>query len=285
MTKLKLAVSFPEGDFTTFLQTQLQNNDLIRRIETKQTESLKHKAYKDDLDENLRKMKTEMAYMEWYKKLTRPLGGYYDTYKSATTSGEIRSKASLVKHQRILTKCWTDAVNEAKKTDGKDFLFRLLMAGNNYRRMVEPLDIAEYYKGYKQGQKDYLAEGRSEHYILLETWLNEMPSTASERTKACSFNEDSCFWAHVEEALILVDMLSDEESSPENEELYRKLNQFDKYVMDSIKKNIVDPEVFLEQSSFMKWWSKYSAKKRSSDDSPLAKYMEDKEYEALLRGL
>ncbi|KAK1404483.1 Senescence-associated carboxylesterase 101 [Heracleum sosnowskyi] len=261
----------------------MQNNDLIRRIETKQKESLEHKAYQVGLDANLKKMKTEMAYMEWYKKLTRTLGGYYDTYKSATTSGELRSRASLVKHQRILTRCWTDAVNEAKKTDGKDFLFRLLMAGNNYRRMVEPLDIAEYYKGYKQGQKDYWAEGRSEHYILLEKWLNEMPSAASQRTKACSFNEDSCFWAHVEEALILVSMLSNEESSPENEEVVRKLNQFEDYIMDSIVNHILDPEVFLEQSSFMKWWSKYSAKKGSSYDSPLANYMRDKSYEALLK--
>ncbi|KAK1371398.1 hypothetical protein POM88_037490 [Heracleum sosnowskyi] len=87
-----------------------------------------------------------MAYMEWYKKLTRTLGSSYDTYKSATTSGELRSRASLVKHQRILTRCWTYAVNEAKKTDGKYFLFHLLMEGNNYRRMVEPLDIAEFYK-------------------------------------------------------------------------------------------------------------------------------------------
>lgn len=275
----------PEGDFTTFLLTQLQNKDLIRRIETKQKESLELKAYQVGLDENLKKMKTEMAYMEWYKKLTRTLGGYYDTYKSATTGGELRSKASLVKHQRKLTKCWADSVDEAKKTDGKDFQFRLLMAGNNYRRMVEPLVIAEYYKGYKQGQKDYWAEGRSEHFILLEKWLNEMPATASERSKACCFNEDSCFWAHVEEALILVSMLSNVESSPENEELFRKLNQFEKYVMDSIKRNILDPEVFLEQSSYMKWWSKYSAKKGSSYDSPLAKYMRDKEYEALLREL
>lgn len=260
----------------------MQNNDLIRRIETNQKESLERKAYKVSLDENLKKMKTEMAYMEWYKKLTRTLGGYYDAYKSATTSGELRSKANLVKHRRILTRCWTDAVNEAKKTDGKDFPFRLLMAGNNYRRMVEPLDIAEYYKGYKQGQKDYWAEGRSEHYILLEKWLNELPNTVSQRTKAASFSEDSCFWAHVEEALILVSMLSSEESSPENEELFRKLNHFEEYVMDSIVKHILDPEIFLEESSFMKWWSEYSTKKGSSYNSPLANYMRDKRYEALL---
>ncbi|XP_074370897.1 senescence-associated carboxylesterase 101-like isoform X1 [Apium graveolens] len=270
---------------------QLQKNELIRRIETKQKESLEHKAnYEVGLDENLKKMKIAMAYMEWYKKVTRTRGGYYDSYKSPTESGEIRSKANLVPHQITLTKSWTHTVNEAKKTDGKYLQFRLLMAGNNYRRMVEPLEIAKY---YKQGLKDYWAGGRSEHYILLEKWLNDanssfpqkqdnMPTT---RTEPCSFNEDSCFWAHVEEALILVNMLCDEESSPQNEQLFRKLKHFEDYVMDSKNKHILDPEVFLEQSSFMKWWGIYSAHKGTSYDSPLAKFMGDKEYEALLRAL
>ncbi|KAL1820660.1 hypothetical protein ACET3Z_015529 [Daucus carota] len=265
------------------MQTQLQNNDMIRRIETKQKEFFERKAYEVGLDESLKKMKTEMAYMEWYKKMTRIRGGYYDTFKSSTRNrDESISKAKLVKHQRSLTKCWTNAVYEAKRTDGKSFPFRLLMAGNNYRRMVEPLDIAEYYKGYKQGQKDYWAGGRSEHYILLEKWLNEMQITPSQRTKNCSFNEDSCFWAHVEEALILVKMLSTEESSPENEDLFRKLNKFEEYVMDSIVKHIVEPEIFLEGSSFRLWWSLYSNKKGDSYKSPLANYMRAKTCEALL---
>lgn len=237
--------------------------------------SLERKAYEVGLDQDLKRMKTEMAYMEWYKKTTRTGGGYYDTYKSSFRSREeSKSKGTLVRHQRSLKKCWTDYVNEAKKTDGKSFPFRLLMAGNNYRRMVEPLDIADY---YKQGQKDYCAGGRSEHYILLQKWLNEMPSTGNQRTQACSFNEDSCFWAYVEEALIRVKMLSNEASSSENEELI----EFEEYVMGSIEKHIVDPEIFLEGSSFMNWWSIYSDKKGSSYNSRLANYMSKRNYEAL----
>ncbi|WOG97648.1 hypothetical protein DCAR_0416989 [Daucus carota subsp. sativus] len=282
-------VECDNNPFRTGITLQLQaigihdtlNKDLIGRIVTKQKESLERKAYEVGLDESLKKMKIEMTYMEWYKKTTRTRGGYYDTYKSSARSrNESVTKAVLVKHQRSLTKCWANAVYEERRTDAKSFTFCLLMAGNNYRRMVEPLDIAEYYKGYCQ--KDYWAGGRSEHYILLEKWLNEMQITPSQRTKNCSFNVDSCFWAHVEEALILVKMLSTEESSPENEELFRKLNNFEEYVMDSIAKRIVDPEIFLEGSSFQLWWSLYSDKKGDSCKSPLANYMRARSYEALL---
>lgn len=153
-----------------------------------------------------------MAHLEWYKKTTRSLGGYYDSYRSSSRSkGESLSKVKIVKHQESLKKFWKKFVAEAKRTDGKSFPNQcLLMAGNYYRRMVEQLDIAEYYR-ISKGQKDYWAQGRSEHYILLEKWLQVEEPSSSRRKKACSFNEDSCFWAHVEEALISLNLLKDEE--------------------------------------------------------------------------
>lgn len=163
-------------------QPQQQNNDLTTKIEEKQKNSLAWKTNSLDSDKKLNDMKINMAYLEWYKKVTRSRGGYYDSYKSAWSRPreEIRSKEEIVKHKGNLTRYWKKMVAEAKKTDGASFQFRYLMAGNNYRRMVEPLDIAEY---YKQGKKDYWGLRRSEHYKLLNKWLDDGPKRLIRETR------------------------------------------------------------------------------------------------------
>ncbi|GJZ28608.1 senescence-associated carboxylesterase 101-like protein, partial [Tanacetum coccineum] len=78
---------------------------------------------------------------------------------------------------------------------------RWLYTGTNYRRMVEPLDIAEY---YKNGSRNYMAF-RPNHHTLLEKWLVEdqqdrQPNGRTNETT--SLTNDSCFWVYVEEAVL-----------------------------------------------------------------------------------
>ncbi|KAI3784762.1 hypothetical protein L1987_43867 [Smallanthus sonchifolius] len=82
---------------------------------------------------------------------------------------------------------------------------------------------------------------------------NDLKSIEEKRNKAASLTEDSCFWAHVEEALISLRELENEPSS-NNEE---KLEKFEAYVMRGIKNYSVSPDIFLEGSSLMEWWKKY----------------------------
>lgn len=220
-----------------------------------------------------------MAYLEWYKKVAEEEGGYYDSYKFGQSGSrdKIKSREEIVKRHRILTQYWKRMVAEAKKMpqkEGASFRIRWLYGGTNYRRMVEPLDIADY---YKKGHRDYITRGRPEHYILLEQWLNEdMLGNAIERNRACSLTEDSCFWAHVEEAIILCDILKDGQSSPEDQRSSKeKLIRFEAFVMDMIKNYAVSREIFLPQSSFMKWWEMYSIFARQSVGSPLLDFMEE----------
>ncbi|KAK1432820.1 hypothetical protein QVD17_09721 [Tagetes erecta] len=90
---------------------------------------------------------------------------------------------------------------------------RWLLSGNNYRRIVEPLDIARH---YKLKNKNYI-KNRPKHYELLEKWLEEYMITESKpikktRNEAASLTEDSCFWAQVEEASISLTNLENEGS-------------------------------------------------------------------------
>ncbi|KAE8037094.1 hypothetical protein FH972_009717 [Carpinus fangiana] len=136
-----------------------------------------------------------------------------------------------------------------------------LDSGTNYRRMVESLDIAEY---YLDGKTDYMAKGRSKHYTLLEKWLSEdvkpaasRPNNSKKQKLADGLTEDSCFWAYVEEAHISCNVLLGNGESNDMDKHKRSLIVFEADVMGMLKNYAVSPEIFFRRSSFMKWWKDY----------------------------
>uniref|UniRef100_A0A2N9EP96 EDS1 EP domain-containing protein n=1 Tax=Fagus sylvatica TaxID=28930 RepID=A0A2N9EP96_FAGSY len=160
----------------------------------------------------LNDMKVRMAYLEWYKKMSKDKKtGYYDNHKN----GSHTSDFDITKYKRALNNYWVEMVDEAEKRpkkEGVSFRTRWLFAGTTYRRRIEPLEIAEYYK--EGHQRDYINQGRSKHYKKLEQWLNEMlekpasgPNYLKKQNVASNLTEDSCFWAHVEDALISCKLL------------------------------------------------------------------------------
>ncbi|GFS45077.1 sulfatase and phosphatidylinositolglycan class N domain-containing protein [Actinidia rufa] len=242
-------------------------NSLIPTIERRTKD---HVAYKRKVFDPMKTLKGIQLniipyYMPWLVKVSKSRGGYYDVFKTA----ESRWREEIVKRKNILAQY------------GAFFIARWLYGGTNYRRFVEPLDIAEF---YKKGKKDYLA-GRSEHYKLLEQWVkDEKPegrqSNTDKRSRACSLTEDSCFWAHVEEAIVWCKSLEDGETGPEDKELLTKnLVEFENYAMDLIRNYGASTEIFLGQSSFMKWWENYEMLKGTSYHSSLTDFMRDRRYE------
>ena len=207
----------------------------------------------------LNDIKVYMAYLEQYKKLSKEYKvGYYDRYKNEVD----RSDIELVKHKKFLTCYWEEMVDQAEKrpqTVGASLRTRSLFGGTNYRRMIEPLDIADYYKA---GKQDYINQGRSKHYIILEQLLKETekpssgPNELKKENVASTLTEDSCFWAHVEEAHISCKLLSSGESIDMEKET-NKLIEFENYVYGLMKNYAVSSEIFLPGSSFMTWWREY----------------------------
>nr|AFK44418.1 unknown [Lotus japonicus] len=153
----------------------------------------------------LNRVKIDMAKLEWYKKSSKNQDtGYYDSYKKMCFT----SDQDVIKFHKNLTNYWEEMVEEAEmkpQKEGAAFRTRWLFAGTNYRRMVEPLDIAQY---YREGGEDYMTEARPKHYKQLEDWLKEGTTgtndsnSVNRQNVASILTIDSCFWAHVEEALI-----------------------------------------------------------------------------------
>ncbi|XP_057983475.1 senescence-associated carboxylesterase 101 [Malania oleifera] len=258
-------------------QPYLDVATLVRRAKDFVTQ--KKKVF--DPSKKLNDVKINMAKLEWYKKDAKAKKiGYYDAYKNSVS----RQDRDVIKYKTILRNYWKEMVAEAERRpqkEGASFRTRWLYAGTNFRRMVEPLEIADYYKC--PGAKDYRTRGRSPHYILLEKWQRDEKKPAdpaNEPKMASSLTEDSCFWADVEEAIISCNFLNNVESSPEEKESSRKsLIEFEKHVMDLIRDYAVSPEIFLWQSSFMKWWKEYEKVIGADSNSPLLVYMRDEKYE------
>lgn len=248
-----------------------------------ETELLIQKKKKDSFsDKKLNKMKTCLALLEWYKKEANLLStGYYDMYKKQFNPSDI----NVNEYKKRLWNFWEDSVAEVENNPqmkGAHFGVRWLWAGTNYRRMIEPLHIAEFYKG--SGARDYKNGGkRPRHFILLEQWLEQKLAAGKPRAKRqvpATSNEDSCFWAHVEDAIILCELLKNEGLVTEAEKVTHKeeLIKFEDYVWGVIDDFAVSPDIFLGKSSFMQWWKKYKGIVGSSYSSPLADFMNRRAY-------
>ena len=87
-----------------------------------------------------------MAYLEQYKKLSKDEGiGYYDRYKLENYIGMTMTDIDLLKFKKFLSCYWKEMVDQAEKrpqTVGHSLRTCSLFEATNYRRMIEPLDIA-----------------------------------------------------------------------------------------------------------------------------------------------
>ncbi|KAF8033921.1 hypothetical protein BT93_C0259 [Corymbia citriodora subsp. variegata] len=229
-----------------------------------------------ELDE----MKVYLTFFEWYMGKCRAKGqgpGYYDSFKNARE----RRDNGVDKYKTYLTAYWEKVAEKQPHLPSAPLRNRWLFSGTNYRRIVEPLDIAEY---YRRGRKDYLTRGRSKHYERLEKWLEDHSKKEKKnrpsKPKGENLTEDSCFWAHVEDATRSCRLL--DRASSEQE----KLTKFEEYAMDLIKQQKVSSDIFLEKSSYMQWWREYEEilKKKAEEGShphhsELVNYMRDCCYE------
>jgi hypothetical protein len=197
-----------------------------------------------------------MAELEWYKELCEKKNGdtYYDTFRNHDLK-DIDANGRRLK----LAYFWDDIIEMVKSQKlPSDFQSqnKWINAGTTYRRLVEPLDIAYYYR-MSNGNGNYLSDERKDRHKVLQKWMEEKEkirrASASAkaprpRTKPAALTEDSCFWAYVEEARKDLEYLKQGEH-----QRLQSLEQFEKVVTtmnDALK---ISSDVFLKGSSFKMW--------------------------------
>eukprot|EP00252_Welwitschia_mirabilis_P006321 TRINITY_DN17171_c0_g2_i3.p1 TRINITY_DN17171_c0_g2~~TRINITY_DN17171_c0_g2_i3.p1 ORF type:complete len:622 (+),score=120.00 TRINITY_DN17171_c0_g2_i3:230-2095(+) len=250
-TKLALRDPLSAFEVGTFLQLSILGVKVEKSfqlaIERKQQWHMKCKRLEDSLSQ----AQKAMTELEWYRKVCRNEGvGYYDSFKQHNTKGDHRANL----HRKRLADFWDGILKMLEEYELPDRLCesaKWMYAATTYRLLVEPLDIAYFYShGHHEIKGQYLMGGRSSRYWILEQWCRDKILAKKKSRKICSqstsLTQDSCFWAHVEELSYSL------ERNPA--EAMPKLKEFENRVKHLIEANELSSEVFLDGSSFVKWW-------------------------------
>jgi len=162
-------------------------------------------------DEYQAKMEIPMNKLEDYRSLCiRDGSGYVDAFKKK----QRRDRDFQANLKRLELAGWWDEIIQNKFD--KDLLpddfpcsEEWIRRGTQYRLLVEPLDIANYYRLGKNEDSGFY--GRPSRYKTLQKWLEDNeenkqlqpPPTGTDQPTMLT--QDSCLWAYVEENACLMD--------------------------------------------------------------------------------
>lgn len=232
----------------------------------------------------LSKIAPYRAEIEWYKASCDQSDdqmGYYDSFKQRGAS----KRDSKVNMNRLkLARFWDNVINMLENNDlPRDFRRRAkwVNASQFYMLLVEPLDIAEYYRtGMHRKKGHYITHGRERRYHIFERWWKERPIKEEEqktRSKFASSTQDTCFWARVEEAKEWLDNVRDE-SDPRNQaRLWSDLDNFARYASELVERKEVSKDVVAKNSSYCLWVRDYEELKSQFVGAPQFPSIMDRE--------
>ncbi|KDP31163.1 hypothetical protein JCGZ_11539 [Jatropha curcas] len=187
------------------------------------------------IDNKMKDIKKGIEMLQSYKARYQQKAGYYDAFKISENVADFDANVKRLE----LAGIWDEIIEMLKRSElpdefegGKEWI----NIGTKYRRLVEPLDIANYYRHLKnEDTGPYMEKGRPRRYKCTQRWLEHAERMSNESL-------ESCFWAEVEELCIKA-------GSPGIKDsvllLKRKAEEW-------IRERDLDKDVFLEGSTFDK---------------------------------
>ncbi|XP_031401092.1 lipase-like PAD4 [Punica granatum] len=216
----------------------------------------------------LSKITPNRAQIEWYKALcdgSEEQLGYYDTFRQMRTA---KREHAVNMSRVVLATFWNGMVGMWERNELPiDFHRRSkwVNASQSYKLLVEPLDIADYYRMEKHREKGhYIENGRERRYRVFDRWWRERrggEKSGSNRKNFASLPQDSCFWARVEEAKESVEMAKKETEPMKLSAVLGRISDFEKYVGGLIDSKEVSRDVLFANSSYSKWLQEWTALK------------------------
>ncbi|KAK4799274.1 hypothetical protein SAY86_024639 [Trapa natans] len=208
------------------------------------TESEKQKvANLSKIEQNKKIMKDAMTKLENYRFACEARGGYYDSFRKNQCIEDFQANVKRLE----LAGVWDEIVEMLKryelpeKFEGQKEWVDL---GTEYRRFVEPLDIANYYRHLKnEDTGPYLERGRPRRYRYTQRWLEQFGQKPS---GSCG---ESTFWADLEELRMKT---SNREPFAA---LKPKIDEMEKNLKRWLSEGTVKRDAFLEGSTLVKVWA------------------------------
>ncbi|GAV74375.1 Lipase_3 domain-containing protein [Cephalotus follicularis] len=169
--------------------------------------------------------------------------GYYDAFKISKDTKDFEANVCRLQ----LAGIWDEIIEMVKRyelPDGFEGRKEWIELGTRYRHLVEPLDIANYYRHSKnEDTGPYMATGRPKRYKFTQRCLeHELRMPTGSRS-------ESCFWAKVEE---LIRTLKQKTFEDVKDDILNLESEVEKW----IRSKELDRYVLLEESTFIKWWKK-----------------------------
>ncbi|MCE5166061.1 Lipase-like pad4 [Datura stramonium] len=215
----------------------------------------------------LSKINPLRAQIEWYKASCDNSGdqmGYYDSFKQR---GASKRDFKVYLNRIKLAQFWDSLIDKLEANElPYDFHKRAkwVNAAQFYKLLVEPLDIAEYYRsGIHRVKGHYMQHGRDRRYKIFDKWWSENGTDhPTARSRFASSTQDSCFWAHVEEARERLVEVRAEADARKFIEMLEDITKFDQYARRLIENKEVSLDVLAKNSSytlFTKEWKEFQS--------------------------
>ncbi|KAJ0240324.1 Fungal lipase-like domain-containing protein [Hirschfeldia incana] len=236
---LRLSTSARECVRAAF-EAEKKRNDNQSKIETTIT---KQSTTKKSIEEKLKWIEEE------YKqpRCQAPAKGYYDSFKESNDDNDFKANVTRAE----LAGFFDDVLGLMKKgqlPDGFEGDSDWIKLATGYRRLMEPLDIANYYRHLKnEDTGSYMGKGRRpkryKHAQKLDEHdLLKSGGTAEKIMASCL---SICFWAEVE------DLRGKKYDEVTNEgTVEERVTKLENFLIDEK----VDDHIFLEGSTVTKWW-------------------------------
>ncbi|KAF8015735.1 hypothetical protein BT93_H1305 [Corymbia citriodora subsp. variegata] len=218
----------------------------------------------------LSKVTPYQAEIEWYKACcdkSNEQRGYYDSFKQR---GASKRESHIDLNRIMLAAFWDNVVCMMDRNELPLNFHRssewVIEESQLYKLLVEPLDIAEYYRlGMHLKKGHYISNGRERRYKVFDHWWTERVVTEklgnNRRTRYASLTQDTCFWARVEEAKESLDNIRSESDPTNLAFLWDRLHEFEAYAIKQIEDKEVSADVLAKNSSFILWLKEWRAMK------------------------
>ncbi|KAF3655716.1 putative zinc finger CCCH domain-containing protein 5-like isoform X1 [Capsicum annuum] len=163
--------------------------------------------------------------------------GYYDAFKLQVNIDDFNANVKRLE----LAGIWDEIIEMLKRYELPDSFEgrkEWIQLGTQFRRKVEPLDIANYYRHLKnEDTGPYMIRARPKRYRFTQRWLEHF-----ERVQSGARSE-SCFWAEVEEL-----------RNKTFEEVQNRVLSLETNAWGWFQRGLLGNDVFFPESTFTKWW-------------------------------
>ncbi|XP_024310995.1 protein EDS1L isoform X2 [Brachypodium distachyon] len=205
------------------------------------------------IDANCSKIQEAIRSLNEYKRTCELHGvSYYDSFKLQREVHDFNSNVRRLE----LAGLWDEIIEMLRRRELPDVFEgreEWVNLGTMYRRLVEPLDIANYYRHSKnEDTGSYLSKGRPRRYKYTQKW--------HEQSKRIPFGSslESCFWAMSEE--LQAEMINGKSF----EDLKDRVCKLESDTLGWFTSGNLGKDVFLSSSSFVIWWKTLPEQQRSA---------------------